>query len=281
MTLHPLEQTFARFATLDERYRSQLRTEPDDQPGWLSMTELASAETTHLDDILARVRSHRPSDSRQPAVTLWFGHYAFAMMAVAIGCYLTEQRVPDLTSDNIWTRFNTDGDPEVFAWRGRVFSALEDDPQASHPDCIVLPSQDALREHLRNCVIEHLAPIVEALRTFSSIGKPALWALAADSSASAFTWIARLMGNQSIGVEEARMFNAAPSLLYRKRDFIQVEHCGLNHAMTDRLSCCLYYKVEGGNYCTSCPHRPHDEKIARIKKILEKRAAEQAEVQQA
>lgn len=271
--IHPVEETLARLAAVDEHFRLQLLPAPDDMPGWLPSNELSDLGETHLDEILAHVAEHYKSDSRQPAVSLWFGHHSFTVMAVAIAFYLTENRVPDLRPENVWARFEEDGDLAAFAWRGRTFAALPDDPAANHPDCIVLPSRDALREYLRTALVAHLIPLVEALRMRSSFGKPGLWALASDSCASAFTWIAELIGDVSFGVVEARAFNAERSPLQRRRDFIHIEHVGLTYEMTDRTSCCLYYKVDGGQYCSTCPHRPMDERVERIKGWLEEEAA--------
>jgi ferric iron reductase protein FhuF len=273
LNTHPIEQTLARLAAIDDDYiRPYLLAGPDAEAGWLSAAQLTAAGAAHLDEALDRVAARYKAEGRQPAVSLWFGHYAFSVMAVAIACYLAERRVPDLAPENAWLRFDEHGDAAAFAWRGRAFVGLDDDPDAGHPDCTVLPSREALREHLRERIIAHLAPLVDALRARSSFGRPGLWALAADSSASAFTWIGELMGDSSIGIEEARIFNAPPSPLQRKRDFIHVEHCGLSYQMVDRASCCLYYKVEDGEYCTSCPHRPRDERIERVRARLEREA---------
>ena len=273
---HPIEATLARLASLDEYLRPNLLAEPDGGPGWLSAPALA----LRLDEVLARVAGHYKVSSLRPAVSLWFGHYAFIVAAVAIAAYLTERRVPDLSPENVWVRLEedpaatTDEVLTAFAWRGRVFAALADDPEAGHPDCVVLSSREALCDHLREEIIAHLTPMIQALRACSSFGSAGLWALASDTTASTFTWIGELLGDPSIGLEESRAFNAAPSPLHRKRDFIHVEHCGLMCDMVDRTSCCLYYKVEGGEYCTSCPHRPPEERVERVRARLEKQAVE-------
>ena len=273
MTLHPIKSTLVRLAAVDEHFRLQLLTEPDAEPGWRSAAALC-ADTAHLNEILARVAAHYKAQGRQPAVSLWFSHCAFGVMAVAIACYLVENRVPELVPANVWSRFKEDGDVGAFAWRGLSFAALTDDPDANHLDCVRLPSRAALRSYLRASIIAHFVPLIDALGTCSPIGKPGLWALAADSCASAFNWIGELLGNTALGLEEARAFNADPSPLQRRRDFIHIEHCGLTYDMLDRTSCCLYFKVDGGEYCSSCPHRPREERVGRIKSWLEKRAAE-------
>lgn len=274
MTLHPIAETLARLAAVDEHFRAQLLTAPDAEPGWRSAATLCAMDAPHLNEILARVAVRYKAEGRQPAVALWFSHYAFSMMAVAIACYLVENRVPELFPESVWSRFEANGDLAAFAWRGRKFAALPEDPSASHPDCFILSSKNLLRAYLRASIVPHLASMIEALSLCSSLGKPGLWALAADSCASAFTWVGDLLGNPALALAEARAFNADPSPLQRKRDFIHIEHCGIHYEMLERTSCCLYFKVEGGEYCSICPHRPQEERVDRIKNWLEKRAVE-------
>ena len=276
MTLHPIAETLARLAAVDEHSRAHILATPDAEPGWRSAATLCAGNAPHLNEILARVAVRYKVEGRQPAVALWFSYYAFSIMAVAIACYLVENRVPELFPESVWSRFEADGDLAAFAWRGSKFAALPEDPSTSHPDCFILSSQNLLRAYLRASIVSHLAPMIEALSLCSSLGQPGLWALAADSCASTFTWVGDLLGNASLGLEEARAFNAAPSPLQRKRDFIHIEHCGIHYEMLERTSCCLYFKVEGGEYCSTCPHRPQEERVERIKNWLEKRSVEGA-----
>jgi len=272
--VQPFEQTLAQLAGGSEEFRTMLLAEPDAEPGWLSVTELSAEGTPHLAEVLKRVKGHYKTNDKQAPAALWFGHYAFTVAAVPIACYLAARRVPQLGTDDVWVRFEEDGDIGGLAWRNRTFSALTNDPAAEHPDCVVLESQDALRIELRKQIIEHLTPLVTAVRARSSFGKPGMWALAADSAASAFTWVGGLLGDEAGGAAEAGLFSTPPSLLHRKRGFICVEQSGLSYQMLERTSCCLYYKVEGGEYCSSCPHRPEEEQVELIRSWLERRAAE-------
>lgn len=269
----PFEQTLNRLASASAHFQSWLLAEPDAGRGWLSITELAAEGTPYLAEVFERVVTHYKTADTQANAALWFGQYAFAVAVVPIACYLADQRVPTLLPGDVWTRFDEEGNIGGLAWCNRSFAALADDPDAAHPDCRVLPSGAALRDHLRDQIIAQLAPMVAAVRARSSFGKAGMWALAADTSASAFTWVARLLGNEAGGAAEARLFSASPSPLRRKRDFIRVDHCGLSYYMLDRVSCCLYYKVEGGGYCSNCPHRPQEERVELIKGWLEKLAA--------
>ncbi|MCW5874199.1 MAG: (2Fe-2S)-binding protein [Anaerolineales bacterium] len=268
---HPIQQTLAALAAANEQHSSQLLVARDAQPGWLSASQLQ--ESAHLAPLLkANGEHHKASDAQSPAA-LWFGHYVFNIMAVAVTCYLAAKRVPDLRPGSVALRFDEDGEPVAIAWEGRQFAALSSDPAAAHPDCTPLPDLDALRLHLTRQLEAHCSTIITALRHNSRIGVAGLWLLARDYYGSAFTWVGEEMGNVQLGLEEARAAAALPTQLARQRDFVCVEHAGLSYQLIDRVSCCLYYKTDEGHYCSNCPHRPMPERIALIETWLGKRAA--------
>ncbi len=274
MTTHPIEETFAKLASLRPDRQTWLLTQTDSQPGWLSAADLAAESSPHISELIQRSLSQYKSESLRPPAMLWFGHYAYALEAIVFACFLIERRAPDLSPKNIQLRFDKTGEVESIAWVGRSFAALPDDSHALHSDCILLPTREALREYMHRQLLENFAPLIDSVSAFSSLGKPGLWAIAADYSAYAFTTLGEMMGDESIGVEESRLFSATKSKLSVKRNFIPIEHIGTTHYLLDRASCCLYYKVEGGGYCHSCPHRPMEERIALVKRHIEEEHAE-------
>jgi ferric iron reductase protein FhuF len=281
LSSHPIHETLIELAAGDDYLRARLLPKRDTEPGWQSAAMLADVLNTrrdapHLSEILDRVAAHYKSSGTKPPAALWFGNYVFSVMAVPMACFLLSNRFPSLAPREVWVRFDEDGFMRELAWCGQTFSALPNDPASDHLDCRILPTRAALRGALREQLIAHVTPLVDAVRVHSSLGKPAMWALAADGAANAFAWVARLLGNELAGVEEARLLAALPSPLHRKLDFIPIEHCGTSHHMIDRLSCCLYYKVEGGSYCSNCPHRPVEERISLTKAWMEREAAEVA-----
>lgn len=271
MSEHPIVQTLAFLAAANEDYRSQLLVAPDEQPGWLSASQLQ--ESAYLAPLLAANGAHHKATDQQSPAALWFGHYVFNIMAVAVSCYLAAGRVPDLRPQSIWLRFDEDGEPQAIAWQGRQFAALASDPAAAHPDCTPLPDADALRLHLTRQLEAHCEAIILSLRQNSRIGVSGLWLLARDYYASAFSWIGELLGNQPHALNEARAAAALPTQLARQRDFVCVEHAGLTYQLLDRVSCCLFYKTDDGHYCSNCPHRPMPERITLIEGWLAERAA--------
>lgn len=272
-TRHPLHETLAALRGANKEFEARLLTAPDEHVGWMEVSALTATDSTHLQTIFARVVKHFPTQDKRAPSALWFGQYAFAIEAVAIACYLAAGRVPDMTPERVAARFDEDGEMGGVAWQSPRFIALPTDPDAAHIDCRVVDSQDALRAALREQIVMHLEPMVDAISARSPFGKPGMWALAADYCASAFTWVAGVMGDEAKGAAEARLFAAARSRLSLKRDFIVVEESGLTYHLLDRTACCLYYKCENGEFCSSCPHRPREERVGLIKDWLQRRAA--------
>ncbi len=269
MSLHPLEETFARLAALRADQSNWLLTRRDDRPDWLSAAALAAESAPYLADLLQRGSAKYKSESLRPAAMLWFGHVVYAVEVVALACFLVEKRVPDLSPAYLQFCFGPTGELDSTAWTGCSFAALPDDLAAAHPDCMVLPDRAALREHLHRQFTDLFTPLITALSAHSALGKPGLWALAADYTAYAFMTLGEMLSDESLGVAESRAFSAVKSKLSAKRDFIPIEHLGRMDYLLERSSCCLYYQVEGGDYCHSCPHRPLEERIELLRRHIE------------
>jgi ferric iron reductase protein FhuF len=271
-TRHPLRETFALLQAANDEFRSHVLYERDEHAGWVAVSALAAEGTTHLQKVFSKVVSRYPTSDKRAPAALWFGHYAFAVEAVAVACYLAAQRVPDMSIKTVDVRFDEDGEMAGFVWHSPRFIALPDDPDAAHIDCRVVDSRDALRTALREQIVGHLTPIIDAVSACSPFGKPGMWALAADYCAHAFTWVAGVMGDEAMGAQEARLLWSCPSRLSLRRDFIFIEQSGLSYHLLDRTSCCLYYKCDNGEYCSSCPHRPREERVQLHRNWLARRA---------
>lgn len=277
MTLeaHPLERSLRNLELLRDHGQGLLLPAIDSQPGWLSAADLA-AESQHMQELFQKLLSHYKGTLLRPPAMFWFGHYAYTIELITFAFFLVERRVPDLSPRQVWMRLNDNGDITNLAWRGRGFAALPGDPDDAHPDCTILPTREALRAYMREQLTAHLLPLVDALSAYSRLGKPGLWEIATEYTAFAFIALGELLGDESIGVQESHAFSASPSRLRVRRDFIPIQHLDTTHYLLDRMSCCLYYQVEGGRYCHSCPHRPVEERIGLMKQFWDERAAEAA-----
>lgn len=272
LTTHPLLATFERLRHLNE-HMDTLKLAPAGA-GWLSLATLLDASDGTLATLLGRMNVHFKSTNRRSSASLFFGDYAYALLALSAGCYLVDQRVPRLTAETVWVTFGEQGEMAGIALSDYGFAALEDDPAADHADCLVLPTLDALQDFLLAQATACLQPLTQAVRANSTLGIPAMWALAADYLASATTFVGRCLQQDAAALMVARQLAAKPSPLRRKRDFIHIEACGQSYELVDRISCCLYYQVEDGHYCSSCPHRPLDERVGMIQEWLTQLAAQ-------
>ncbi|HRF50844.1 MAG TPA: IucA/IucC family C-terminal-domain containing protein [Anaerolineales bacterium] len=275
MNAHPLADTLTRLAAGEPTLKDWLRTERDDAPDWVRSSDLTTDYGARLPALLEQVRGEHPTQDKRAPATLWFGHYAYPVMAVPIACYLAAGRVPDLDPKDLWLRLNDHGEPNALAWCGDRFAALPADPAHAHPGCAIVADRAALRDHLRNMLVAHLSPLIEALAMLGALSRQTAWALAADYNAAAFVWIGGLLaGDETLGAAESLDFAAPPSPLRRKRGYHRVEHGEAFTLMVDRVSCCRYFKVEGGGYCGNCPHRPLEERLSITRDWLVRRSVE-------
>lgn len=273
--LHPIEHSLKRLELLRDHGQGLLMPDLDSRNDWFSVAELAT-ENQCMELLFQQLLSHYKTDRLRPPAMFWFGHYAYTVELITFACFVVEGRVPDLSTDQVWLRIGESTDIQNLAWRGRRFAGLPDDPDASHPDCIVLPTREALREYMREQLTVHFTPLVHAISAYSSLGKPGLWEIAADYTAFAFVALGELLGDEAIGMKESQAFSATPSRLSVRRNFIPIEHLGIKHYLLDRVSCCLYYQVGDGKYCHSCPHRPVEERVDLMKQFWSEQALEAA-----
>lgn len=278
---HPLLETLQRAHDLGA-HMSTIQLAPEGE-GWMPLRSLVAPSGERLCELMGRVANHFQVDNRRAPASLFVGDIAFALMALATACYLLDHRVPHMTPDSVWLKFDERGDVGGLALSDYRFAALADDPAAHitphraayHADCVVLSSVDELQEHLLAQASECLQLLIQAVRSHSTLGVPAMWALAADYTASAPVYVGRAMKEEERALALARQLSARQSPLRRKRDFIHIEESGLSYDLVDRLSCCLYYQCKEGRYCSSCPHRPPEERINLIKTWLANTAAKE------
>jgi ferric iron reductase protein FhuF len=278
MPSSPIAETLAMLAQAKEDYRPFLLSQPDEVPGWLTVAELTAESNATLPAVLRASGEHhkaKPGDEQSPAA-LWLGHYAFFVMAGAMASYMVSQRVPDLSAANMSIRFDEDGEPAAIAWTSTRFAALQSDPAAGYANCQPMTSADELRAHLIAGFVDHFTPVVDALKRNSRLGKAGLWGIVTDTVASTFSWIGQQLGVHELALNEARLIAASDTRLNRKVDFVFVEEAGLSHCMAERNSCCFYFRVEDGGYCSNCPHRQPEERVQIIRDWLNERAKAEA-----
>jgi hypothetical protein len=266
----PLAATLARIAALDQH--SLAAGLGDLESGWFPAAELCDAVSGRLAEGLAHATRRYPNAERRAAGAFFVGHYAWYLAGAAIGSYLAEQRIPDLSPANVALRYSTytwrAGDQsgeaesmELRFLRGH-FAALADDPAAAHPDAVLLPSAPALRDWLREALEQHMDPLIDAVHTGTRLSKRAQWNLVADSCARLFQHAGQQLGEAPRGCAEGLAFIQSPEspMSASHTRYLTLECNGHSDTFVERGGCCLYYRVEPGHNCSTCPLRPAEER---------------------
>jgi hypothetical protein len=269
----PLATTLAQASALYEQFECAYGPSAD---GWLHASDLLQHESAALQLCLARSVAQHPNASRRVSGSFFLGEYVWYVVGAAVGSYLAARRVPTLDAKQLalcyhtytWHEGEESGEAERIAVRflcGR-FAALPDDPAADHPDATVLPDQAALHDHLRWQIETHLAPLIAAVSNTTRLGQRAQWALAADTLASLFLYLGEAHGNaEAARAEGLGLIKAPGSPLYNAQTgYVTLEYQGVCETFRQRGGCCLYYKIEPGNNCTTCVLRPEEERNARL-----------------
>jgi hypothetical protein len=270
----PLSDTLARVGALDSHLAAELGPLNE---GWFPATTLLTPGSAILAEGLARSIARCPGAERRVAGSFFAGEYAWSVPAAAVAAFLAEGRVPDLALENIALRYCTytwveDGESgegeriDVRFLSGR-FAALPDDPAADHADARILPDIHALRTWLREGLESHLAPIIKAVEDQTRLGRRAQWNLAADSLAALFLHAGRHLGDEARGQAEGLACVKAPGspLLNRDTGYLTVEVRGHCETFRAHGGCCLYYRVQPGENCSTCVLRPPAERVQKLR----------------
>ena len=248
----------------------------DLEPGWFRAADLLRPDTPHLDEGLARSVARYPGAERRVAGAFFIGHYVWYLAAAAIACYLAERRVPDLAAENVALRYTTfmweeegesgEGERLDLRFLSGHFAALPTDPAATHSDALLLPDEAALRDWLRQRLEKHLAPVIEAISSRTRLGRRAQWNLAADSLAALYLHTGENLGDKAQGCAEGlALVKAIGSPLRNPHTgYITLDYQGHCETFRTRSGCCLYYRLEPGNNCTTCILRPEAERNQRL-----------------
>lgn len=121
----------------------------------------------------------------------------------------------------------------------------------------VLSERTVSIEELPDALDTAFSGIIAALSAASGARTRALWAIATDSIANRSLDVGAALGDRSLGSAFAeRLVGRMTSPVPAPR-FIDVG----GRRFTRRCSCCLLYKTEGAEMCTSCPRRTPTDRL--------------------
>ncbi|WP_166173271.1 IucA/IucC family C-terminal-domain containing protein [Rubrobacter tropicus] len=227
-------------------------------PGWSTAAELCS-DASLLDGLLRRFGRECGTEIPQVTGSLFLKGYLWRVLAPVVAALVLERRVPDLGPEGVALRFDGLGFPADLAVGG-AFAALPDDPEAGHPNALVLASEEDLSRYLAERFAgSHLPGLLAALRPRTRRGLFALRQMAVDAVADAFLIVGQALDREEEAVDLAEGVLADPAPLTGPTNYYAVEHDGRRETSRVRNACCLYYRL-GRDACLTCPRTTRVEK---------------------
>jgi len=267
VTYAPLAATLERLSTAgstEEGMGLSARLGLPDGPGWIKVADLVT-DLDRLDDAMRRMGQTYGLENRAFAGTFLLRDLLWTVLAPAVAVFLAERRLPDLDAQNVAVRVGEDGFCKDVAFLGARFLALPEDPEAGHPDAVVVPVEDVLDLGVRIPVSEaYLQDMIPALRELRvRRGTRLLGRVAADVCVEAFIYVGRGLGREEEGLELATRLLAGPPPLRAPLDYRVIEFPGGSETAPIRNACCLYYKTGAGT-CFTCPRKTDEERARQL-----------------
>lgn len=218
---------------------------------WLAPSALAAADGRL--ERLATAYGERwsvPADrcSQASYVILDYSWYAFAPL---VATFLSEGVVPRLDGAQV---------------------ALEPQTRIGRLALVPLrPRRGASVDDLRDEIVQHVTPIVEAVVERRWLGqKPAWWGVG-DRVVGAFEYLGDLIGQPDRARDLASGLVHAPGspLDSPRHRFASFEHLGVTRTVGLRAACCRFHRVPGEEKCLTCPILAPEEREGRIRAEIE------------
>jgi hypothetical protein len=149
------------------------------------------------------------------------------------------------------------------------FFCLPGDAAADHPDAQAVEDEDELRIQLRVQLVSAYQPLIAALRQRARLGERALWIAAAETCASSLIE-ALPSGTSAPAAREILLALLGDSTSPLRADPEIISATGDDRAPLGLLGhdCCAMFRLPNQPYCTTCPHLPHDQRVAALRAWL-------------
>jgi hypothetical protein len=280
---HFLAQTLEHARQFNEYLKPELGTPSD--PAWYAAADLAPGAPL-LEELIAHTQARLHTKAAAIVGSAVLQSYQWPLVSTAVACYLLDRRVPDLRPETTRTRYTAEHEADALALLSGRFTALSGDTAVAHPDVTVVPDLAALRTTLRTTIEAHLGVVIEQLCGRLGCKPRGLWLNVADSLAGTFVWLVQEQGTattlEQLEADLAALIRAPGSpLTNRQIGLIPLNHQERTQIFLDRATCCYWYKTDGGEYCSSCPHRTAAERRERWLAYLAKEHSQQHEAEPA
>jgi hypothetical protein len=283
--VRPLEHTLKALSENDELSLSAAGdTWPPAGDGWFLYCDVLQSPGVvvgWVDDLLAgEARGRR--DVAGSYLSSWI---AGMVAGIPAGALISTGRAWALPPEDIALHRHAGGWFDRMVLRSAAVWVLPDDPDAGHPDAVVVATQDELRARLAAEIVKVVEPVFARVREATRYPSRSMWGSLADGIASMALWRDRRAGNPDPAVwdragefldsleDRARLLKDRPSLG-------EATWAGGCDRFSVKSTCCLYFKIfdgkpdpEGDGYCTSCPFRSEQSRNQKWSTWLQEQAA--------
>lgn len=271
----PLSSTFARLQHLDEYLIAEVG--PPRGENWYDLDRVV--DDGYLDAWLNDLA--RAHDGQRDVAGAYLGSWlARTLVGVPVAALVLERRMPHL-GGGVWLHRHEDGWFDRVAFASASVDVLADDPDTGRCDTVVFDDPTTLHDRYAEALVATLSPLLQAVRRRASYGLRGLWGAVADDIAGAALHAARQSGTDGwaawsqADIVLDRLATRQENMRKRPSPF-PVTWSGGESLFQVKGTCCLYYKThdgpldpDGDSYCTTCPFRYDDNRLARLRCLLE------------
>lgn len=271
----PLEQTFDRVRAGNPYLKVLIGPQPERET--CAVATLLAPDAPERDaHFLAMAEEYKTSDP-EVLVRSYLGCFGWGLASVTVGPYIVDRRVPVLDPAELRAVMYASGPVEAFVLPGTRFWCLPDDPAAGHPDAVLVADEPHLERLLREHLVSLCGSLITVLRPRARVGARALWIAAAESCAGIL--VDALPPGTTVDAAQARLrsfIDVSSSPLRARPEVIMLRSGEREHLGLLGNDCCVNFRIPGETYCTTCPHRPREERIAALQSWLAGQAAHTA-----
>jgi hypothetical protein len=200
------------------------------------------------------------------AASLFHKQWSVSVARAAVGAFTAERRVPDLVAENTVLILDRMGRPTGASLRTPRLAVLAGDPDAAHPDSVVVADEAALRDWLRARVIDgHLTGAVEAMAALGLLTEEQLWGNVAAACAGALAVLSNRWGPiEELAAEAAELLDVPGAPTRGLARLVPHEQGGSVKLHVRRETCCLHHCLPADPpQCSSCPLLDEEERVRR------------------
>ncbi|EXG79047.1 IucA/IucC family C-terminal-domain containing protein [Cryptosporangium arvum] len=205
-----------------------------------------------LRDWITRYGEYHGSVRFPVASALAFKAYTWALIEAAVGRWVTERRVVDVSMSRVRIRTEAADEPQL-EFVALHHTVLPDDPMAGQPGVAVVATEDELLEVLRRTLVDnHLEPAVEAFRALRGGGPRPLWGTVAQSIGyPAATADPTFLPDRAATVQ--RLLSILPDGVAQLVEIAELDEGQGWRPLLLRRTCCYAYTLPAyGQPCLTC-----------------------------